>query len=662
MQPTVTTIESRCKRCYSCIRRCPAKAIRVESGQAKVIAERCVACGNCVRVCTQKAKKIRDGLSGCRELLAGTEPVLAVLAPSFPAAFAQLRPLQVVSALRRSGFAQVWEVGLGADGVARAYTRLVEQDVMPTVISSSCPAVVNYIEKFYPELLLVLAPIVSPMVAVARLLRHIVADDARVVFIGPCIAKKKEMFDPKVAGVIDEVLTYNEVLTLWDEQGIDAGQCEETPFDGPPAELGRAFPLSGGLLEAAAMQYGVLRQEVTVTEGQDRVVEAIQKTAEGKMEARFLDLLFCEGCINGPQMANALSVFIRRDRIIHFVQERTGREQSTEEIFRNVDLSREFTFESMPLLTADEQEIRRVLAITGKRTEEDELNCGACGYPSCRDKAVAVIQGFAEAEMCLPYMVEKLEQIQQELLQSNVELKSSLETLQKTQQHLLHSEKMASVGQLAAGVAHELNNPLGGILIYTSLLLEKTKKESRDAADMQRIIAETERCRKIVRGLLDFSRQTRIDAAIVNLNKILASTLALVSQQALFHNIQLEQSYDSQLPNVFADVGQMQQVFLNIILNAIDAMQGRGVLTVKTEQAGETDRVRVRIADTGCGMSKEVMAKIFEPFFTTKPRGTGTGLGLAIAYGIVQKHNGDILVQSQQGAGSCFTIELPIAR
>jgi two-component system, NtrC family, sensor kinase len=259
-------------------------------------------------------------------------------------------------------------------------------------------------------------------------------------------------------------------------------------------------------------------------------------------------------------------------------------------------------------------------------------------------------------------MVEKLEQIQQELLQSNEELKSSLDTLQKTQQHLVQAEKMASVGQLAAGVAHELNNPLGGILIYTSLLLEKAKKESRDAADMQRIIAETERCRKIVRGLLDFSRQTRIDAAIVDLNKILSSTLALVTQQALFHNIQVEQSYENALPNVFVDVGQIQQVFLNIILNAVDAMQGRGVLSVKTVGAADSTRVRVLIADTGCGMTKEIMEKIFEPFFTTKPRGTGTGLGLAIAYGIVQKHNGDILVQSEVGKGSCFTIELPAAR
>jgi len=165
MQQIVTTIETRCKRCYSCVRRCPAKAIRVENGQAKVMAERCIACGYCVKVCPQKAKKIRDGITPVWNMLAGERPVIALLAPSFPAAFTEVRPTQMVKSLRRLGFAQVWEVALGADGVAQQYAELVHQDVMPMLISSPCPAVVNYIEKYFPELVLVLAPVVSPMIA-----------------------------------------------------------------------------------------------------------------------------------------------------------------------------------------------------------------------------------------------------------------------------------------------------------------------------------------------------------------------------------------------------------------------------------------------------------------------------------------------------------------
>jgi len=660
MPNIVTTIETRCKRCYSCVRRCPAKAIRVEGGQAQVIAERCIACGYCVKVCPQKAKKIRDGITHTWELLAGEKPVIALLAPSFAAAFVEVRPLQIVSSLRLLGFRQVWEVALGADGVAQQYAELVQKDVMPIVISSACPAVVNYIEKYYPELLLVLAPIVSPMIALGRLIRQKYVPDSRIVFIGPCIAKKKEMSDAKVAEIIDEVLTFEELLVMLDSADIDPAVQEDGCLDNPDAGVGRVFPLSGGLLETAALAYGVLHDEITVTEGRDRVLEAIAKTAEGKIEARFLDLLFCEGCINGPQMANALSVFIRRDKVISYYKQ-GNRGPATVKLFDEVDLRREFTLEPLTTPTPTEEEIRRVLAVTGKFLLEDELNCGACGYPSCREKAIAVLQGFAEAEMCLPYMVEKLQQVQDELTRANCELQDSLATLQKTQQQLVQSEKLASVGQLAAGVAHELNNPLGGILIYSGLLLEKVDKPSKQAQDLQRIMAETDRCRRIVRGLLDFSRQTRIDAAIVDLNKILSSTLALVTQQTLFLNIQVVQELSTTLPNVFVDVGQIQQVFLNIILNAADAMDGKGTLTVRSEAATSAGSVLVSFIDTGSGMTPEVMAKIFEPFFTTKPRGQGTGLGLSIAYGIVQKHHGDILVQSQPGQGSTITVKLPAA-
>jgi len=660
MQQIVTTIETRCKRCYSCVRRCPAKAIRVENGQAKVMAERCIACGYCVKVCPQKAKKIRDGITPVWNMLAGERPVIALLAPSFPAAFTEVRPTQMVKSLRRLGFAQVWEVALGADGVAQQYAELVHQDVMPMLISSPCPAVVHYIEKYFPELVLVLAPVVSPMIALGRLLRRRVGPDSRLVFIGPCIAKKKEMMDPQVAGVIDEVLTYEEILLMLESAEIDPAEQEDEPFDNPEAGLGRAFPLSGGLLESAALEYGVLHEEIAVTDGRDRVLEAIAKTAEGKIEARFLDLLFCEGCINGPQMANALSGFVRRDKVIGYCKTRK-QNPAVAAAFNRVDLGRAFTPEHLDTPTPPEEEIRRILAVTGKVLLEDELNCGACGYPSCREKAIAVLQGFAEAEMCLPYMVEKLESVQEELTRANSELKDSLTTLQKTQQQLVQSEKLASVGQLAAGVAHELNNPLGGILIYSGLLLEQADKESRQAQDLQRIMAETDRCRRIVRGLLDFSRQTRIDAAIVNLNKILSSTLALVTEQALFLNIQVVQQLQESLPNVFVDVGQIQQVFLNIILNAADAMNGRGTLSVRSETSPEGDQVLVSFSDTGSGMTPEIISRIFEPFFTTKPRGRGTGLGLAIAYGIVQRHHGDILVASQPGMGSTITVTLPTA-
>ncbi|MDO9066423.1 MAG: [Fe-Fe] hydrogenase large subunit C-terminal domain-containing protein, partial [Chloroflexota bacterium] len=208
MPGVVTTIKDKCKRCYSCIRNCPTKAIRVAGGQAEVIEERCIGCGNCFKVCAQNAKEIRSSVTEVRSLLAGPDPVFACLAPSFPAAFPQQRPAQIVSAVRRLGFAQVLEVAFGAQLVAREYARLAQQHPDRLIITSPCPALVSYVEKYTPSLVPNLAPIVSPMIALGRAIKQRYHPDARVVFVGPCIAKKLEIEDPSVAGAVDAALTF----------------------------------------------------------------------------------------------------------------------------------------------------------------------------------------------------------------------------------------------------------------------------------------------------------------------------------------------------------------------------------------------------------------------------------------------------------------------
>jgi two-component system, NtrC family, sensor kinase len=662
MIPVVTTIESKCKRCYSCIRNCPAKAIGVENGQAHVIVERCIACGYCVKVCSQNAKHILDGIVHTEEILQNNHSAIAILAPSFPAAFHEVQPGQVVAGLKRLGFSQVLEVAFGADLVGREYKAVVDTGVMPVIITSACPAIVNYIEKFFPELTLFLAPIVSPMIAMGRFIKSTYSPDSRVVFIGPCIAKKKEMSDPKTDGIIDEVITFEELHKMFAGLQIDVSTLEPCDFDGPRAGMGRAFAISGGLLRTATMGGDILENDIVITEGRERVIEVINKVNEGRIEARFLDLLFCEGCINGPKIANDLSVFVRKDKVVHFTKDNLERADDQVPLaYHDINLRREFTRENLQTAMPSGEDIKKILGIIGKFSPEDELNCGSCGYATCREKAIAVFQGLAEAEMCLPYMIDRLNRVQDELTFSNSELRSSLEILQKTQQQLIQSEKLASVGQLAAGVAHELNNPLGGIMIYSSLLLEKARKQNAEAQDLERIVTETERCRKIVRGLLDFSRQTRLESAMADLNKIIKSTLGLVSRQALFHDIRVVENLTENLPLIFADVGQIQQVLLNIILNAAEAMGGKGRLIITTECL-DSEYVIASIDDTGPGMSHEILSKIFVPFFTTKPHGKGTGLGLAVAYGIIKKHNGEILVESQEGVGSKFTIKLPVMK
>ena len=234
--------------------------------------------------------------------------------------------------------------------------------------------------------------------------------------------------------------------------------------------------------------------------------------------------------------------------------------------------------------------------------------------------------------------------------------------LTEMQAHLLQSEKLASLGKLAAGIAHEINNPLGGILIYSHLLLEDTSKNSPYYENLKKIVKETSRCKDIVKGLLEFARPKEPETSLTGINDIVDRSLAIIERQALFQNIKIKKFYSSELPKIVADSAQLQQVFTNIILNAAEAMDGNGTLTLRTSLDGGGRYINIQFSDTGHGIKDEDRGKLFDPFFTTKEVGKGTGLGLAISYSIIQKHQGTIEVASQAGQGATFTVKLPVKR
>ena len=228
------------------------------------------------------------------------------------------------------------------------------------------------------------------------------------------------------------------------------------------------------------------------------------------------------------------------------------------------------------------------------------------------------------------------------------------------QAKIAEAERLAMIGQLAAGVAHEINNPLTGILLYCNLILKDISEDDPKRASFEKINNEAERCRKIVKGLLDFSRQTEPEMKSVAINIIIDESLALVKNQPLFLNIDINKTLDPSLPMVNADPSQIQQVFMNIILNAVEAMEGKGELTIITGLTDNKKYVFASFADTGYGITEKNVQKIFDPFFTTKETGHGTGLGLSISYGIVKKHNGEIDVKSELNKGTTFIVKLPI--
>jgi len=261
-------------------------------------------------------------------------------------------------------------------------------------------------------------------------------------------------------------------------------------------------------------------------------------------------------------------------------------------------------------------------------------------------------------------MTADLEAANEKLIEWGKTLEKKVEErtkeLTEMQAHLIQSEKLASIGKLAAGIAHEINNPLGGVLIYSHLLLEDTDENSPYYENLKKIVKETSRCKEIVKGLLEFARPKEPEMSLVNINEIVEGSLSIMEGQALFQNIKIKKSFVSNLPKIVADSAQLQQVFVNIILNAAEAMDGNGILTISTSLNGDGTFIEIKFSDTGHGIKEEDQKRLFEPFFTTKEVGKGTGLGLAISYSIIQKHQGTIEVKSEVGKGSTFNVGLPV--
>ncbi|MBM3473692.1 MAG: 4Fe-4S dicluster domain-containing protein [Armatimonadetes bacterium] len=648
--PLVTTIKERCRVCYTCVRDCPAKAIRIADGQAEVIAERCIGCGNCVRVCSQSAKRVMSSTDRVAELLVSGARTAAIVAPSFPAEFPDLDYRQLVGMIRELGFGLVNEVGFGADLVAREFRRLLEASDGQRHIATSCPALVCYVERYHPDLVPRLAPIVSPMVATARVLHRLHGDDLRIVFMGPCIAKKGEVASEKLIGEVDAALTFIELREMLEANGLVGGAVEPSEFDAPRAGPGALFPISRGMLQAAEISEDLITGDVVAADGRSNFVEAIKEFESGDLDAKLLEVLCCHGCVTGSGISSDAPLFSRRSAVSRYARQRlvgTTEEEWHQDMrrFADLDLRRSFEAEARPVPVPSQEELLYILARMGKVQPEDELNCGACGYETCREHAVAIHLGLAESEMCLPFTIE--------------ELRRTVKELASTQEALMQSEKLASMGQLAAGIAHELNNPLGVVLMYTHILLEEAANSQRATEDLRLIAEEADRCRKIVAGLLNFARQSKVILEPTNTCELVTRCLQTTPAPP---NVRVEALCDLEEPTAALDQNQITQVITNLVSNAMAAMPDGGTLTVRV--TGDEGHVRIAVKDTGVGISQDNLGKIFEPFFTTKETGKGTGLGLAVTYGIVKMHRGDIIVTSNADpasgpTGTTFTVTLP---
>lgn len=397
MASCLTLKKSNCKSCFRCVRKCPIKAIRFSGNQAHIIGNECILCGNCVVQCPQNAKQITDETEKTRVLIQSGAPVVVSLAPSFVANYSGCGIGAITEALLKLGFHSVEETALGATMVKTEYERLIREEERDIVISSCCHSINLLIQKKFPVALEFLADVMSPMQAhCADIKRRI--PGAKTVFIGPCIAKKDEAEYYK--GIVDAVLTFEELDEWLKADGV---KIEKTP-DSEEKSRARIFPTTGGVLKTMAER----NPEYTyiAIDGVENCMAALQDIESGKIHKCFIEMSACHGsCIGGPVLSKKNSPIGDYMTVSSFA----GKEDFDVTQPSAYEMKKQFTYIEHDLPEPSESEIMSALRQMGKFKPSDELNCGTCGYNTCRDKAIAICQGKAEISMCLPFLKDKAE-------------------------------------------------------------------------------------------------------------------------------------------------------------------------------------------------------------------------------------------------------------
>ena len=418
MQNPIYTEITSCRDCYKCVRSCPVKAIQIKDGHAMIIKDRCIYCGRCVHVCPNSAKKVREDADRVKLAISSGRRVICSLAPSYASEFPG-QGRELLTALKKLGFSAVSETAIGAALVTQALDIYAsEHDGNAPFIGTACPAVVELVKKYYPDDVEKLAPVPSPLQTHSAYLRHIYNEDLVIVFIGPCIAKKMEA--DMTPGFPDLALTFNELRSWLDEEGIDLSAIEAEDADFIPARAGTStiYPIEGGQI-ASSKLWGdrAFGSGALAFSGIDQVMSALQ---DGSCGLPFLELLACDGgCVNGPATRDSVSMASRKkaatDHTIRRLDEPalfTGDEE-----FARLLLKKGYSIlhteapgnEGGFRKKHTEDDIRRALVDLGKLTKADELNCGGCGYNTCREMAIAYLDGMAEIEMCVTKMRKEAE-------------------------------------------------------------------------------------------------------------------------------------------------------------------------------------------------------------------------------------------------------------
>jgi iron only hydrogenase large subunit-like protein len=476
-KPIFYITDNRCRNSYSCVRVCPVNAIevRAQKDHPVIIPDRCIGCGLCLTACASRAVEFRDSKDEVRRLLASDRKTVALVAPSIASEFDDITDYRkFVSMLRALGFDYVNENSFGVDLIAAEYAKLFNEAGGKYYISANCPSIVKLIEKFHPELVPNLAPLVSPMIATAMVVKEIYGAEVAVVYIGPCIDNKDEAFLYREGKLVEAILTFIELRQLLEESDIQERVVKMSEFDPPYGHWGALYPIPAGIIQAGGIRRDMVTSSVITASGKEEVSEAINDFSKYvETIHHHFNLFFCHGCLLGPGMEHHNERFKRRALVRQYAEKRVGKLDKVQwqkdiDKWSKLDFSRTFTPDDQRIPEPPEEAINEVLKIIGRENPGEKLDCGACGYNSCREFASTVAKGLAVPEMCHTFNLRNKQEYIETLRQTNRKLAETKRALKESEEVAMREKETAqSASDMMNNMLEKL--PTGVVIVDSNL-------------------------------------------------------------------------------------------------------------------------------------------------------------------------------------------------